>query len=59
MMIEKFANVTLPLGVSWKMIKDIAEGIPDWATVSVHVTPRDRPFDAETTTLKFKWTEEV
>lgn len=46
-------------GVNARILKRWLEVIPNEATISVHVTPRDRPFDSESTSITASWTEDI
>ncbi len=45
-------------GVNANTLKRWLETIPAQAALSVHVLPRDRPFDAEVTTITASWTQD-
>lgn len=51
------ASIPLTRDMTWGDIKEIVaeSNIPDTAKPSVSVQSGDRPWDADTTTLKFNW----
>ena len=38
-------------------LRKVLEGIPDDADISVHVSPKDRPWESTVTTITFRWQE--
>lgn len=42
---------------SLKDVRDFVNGVPDDATLSYTLVPRDRPFDPESFTLTASWKE--